>query len=187
MTDNWRIGNDSWLVLRPRWSCRPIFHDRQVWVIARYPGELVLGRRSHGGTSRLEPSRERDAVRDAVDGLANSAGPVTADRMMSSVGVPSAGQNRSKQEDLLGFLMNTLVLPSGSVRRSHLSRTAVQSQGNKRWRRLPIRDVPFEKLLEVLNPDQRQNHGLLFRVMFILNNAQSNFGEFDDLGTQSLP
>jgi amino acid adenylation domain-containing protein len=86
------------------------------------------------------------------------------------VGTPIAGRTRVETESLMGFFVNTLVL-----------RTAVG--GNPRFRDLlgRVREValsayehqelPFEKLVEVLQPERHLNRNPLFQVMFILHNA----------------
>jgi amino acid adenylation domain-containing protein/non-ribosomal peptide synthase protein (TIGR01720 family) len=90
-----------------------------------------------------------------------------------SVGTPIANRNRRDIEGLIGFFINTLVL------RGDLSGEPSFSELLKRTREMTLgayahQDLPFEMIVDELQPDRDMSHTPLFQVMFVIQNAPMN-------------
>ena len=86
------------------------------------------------------------------------------------IGSPIANRNRSEIESLIGFFLNTLVLrtsfedhPSFESLLTKVRETTLKAYEHK--------DVPFEQVVEALQPQRSLSHSPLFQVMFVLQNA----------------
>ncbi|HEX2080605.1 MAG TPA: condensation domain-containing protein, partial [Longimicrobium sp.] len=86
------------------------------------------------------------------------------------VGTPTANRGRREIEGLIGFFVNTLPLRvdlSGAP-------TAAELLGRVKERALGAQhhqDIPFEQVVELVDPVRSLSHGPLFQVMFAWQNA----------------
>ncbi|MEM7353246.1 MAG: amino acid adenylation domain-containing protein, partial [Acidobacteriota bacterium] len=88
------------------------------------------------------------------------------------VGTPIAGRNRLETEGLIGFFVNTLVLrarfeddPDMASLLAHARDATLEAQAHQ--------DLPFEKMVDELQPERSMSHSPLFQVMFVLQNEAS--------------
>jgi len=85
------------------------------------------------------------------------------------VGVPIANRPCVETEPLIGFFANTLVmrndLSGNPLFRELLARVRITAMGA-----YAHQDLPFEKVVEVLQPERDPSHGPLFQVMFAFQN-----------------
>ncbi|MDN9009505.1 non-ribosomal peptide synthetase [Brevibacillus laterosporus] len=87
------------------------------------------------------------------------------------VGSPIANRTRLETEGMIGFFANTIVL------RSQLADNPTFIELLKQVREVTLeafsnQDVPFEKLVEVLQPERTKNITPIFQVMFTLQNTR---------------
>ncbi|WP_186066623.1 non-ribosomal peptide synthetase/type I polyketide synthase [Burkholderia gladioli] len=96
------------------------------------------------------------------------------------VGTPVANRNHLETEALVGFFVNTLVLRTpldplegfdALLRRARDTALAAYAH----------QDVPFERLVEELNPQRELSHSPLYQVMLVLQNAPADELSLGDL------
>ncbi|MGW5388530.1 amino acid adenylation domain-containing protein, partial [Nocardia sp. NPDC003963] len=135
--------------------------------------DIAIDAEIHAGLVRV--AQQRNAT---VFMVVHSALAVLLARLSGSdditIGTPVAGRGERALDDLIGMFVNTLVF------RTELDRAESFADLLLRQREIDIAafahaDVPFERLVEVLNPARSQSRHPLFQVGFTFQNvAQSS-------------
>ena len=102
-----------------------------------------------------------------------------------SVGTPIANRNRADIEPLIGFFVNTLVL------RTDLSGDPSFRDLLKRVREIAFsayahQDMPFEKIVDALQPERNLSYTPLFQVMLVFQNTPQRIQEFPGMSVSPL-
>ncbi|MGH9334547.1 MAG: amino acid adenylation domain-containing protein, partial [Vicinamibacteria bacterium] len=87
-----------------------------------------------------------------------------------TVGSPIANRNRMELEDLIGFFVNTLVM-RGDVSGKPTFRELVLRTREVAIDAFSNQDLPFDTLVEEINPERHLSRNPLFQVMFAVQNV----------------
>ncbi|MET8801059.1 condensation domain-containing protein, partial [Nocardia sp. NPDC004568] len=161
--------------------------DRPRPAVQSFAGgrvEVAIDADVHAGLVRL--AQEQNATLFMV---VHSALAVLLSRLSGSdditVGTPVAGRGEQALDDLIGMFVNTLVF------RTQLDRGESFADLLGRQREVDIAayahaDVPFERLVEVLNPARSQGRHPLFQVGFTFQNMTASVLELPGLTVSAV-
>ncbi|MDZ7949854.1 amino acid adenylation domain-containing protein [Nostoc sp. DedQUE09] len=101
------------------------------------------------------------------------------------IGSPIANRNRAELEGMLGLFVNTLVL------RNNLSGNPSYREFLHRVREVTLnayahQDLPFEMLVEELQPERDLSRNPLYEVMFVLQNTPTSVEQVSGLTLRTL-
>jgi amino acid adenylation domain-containing protein len=102
------------------------------------------------------------------------------------IGTPTANRGRREIEGLIGFFVNTLALrvdlggrPTVAELLERVKRRALEAQHNQ--------DIPFEQVVDLVQPVRSTAHAPLFQVMFAWQNAMRGTLELPGLELERVP
>ncbi|MFI6041549.1 non-ribosomal peptide synthase/polyketide synthase [Nocardia sp. NPDC051321] len=145
--------------------------DRPRPRVASYRGDMVV--------FRIDP-----AIRTAVEGLAAREGATVSMVLQSAlavllfklgagedipIGSPIAGRTDDALNDLVGFFVNTWVLRTAVAPEASFAEIVGQTRA-KALAAYENQDIPFELLVELLNPVRSASHHPLFQVLLSFQN-----------------
>ncbi|NHB98447.1 non-ribosomal peptide synthetase, partial [Photorhabdus stackebrandtii] len=101
------------------------------------------------------------------------------------IGAPSAGRSRQEVEPLIGFFVNTLALridlsdePNVAELLARVRQVTLMAQEHQ--------DLPFEQVVEIVQPPRRLAHTPLFQVMFAWQNNENSEWELPGLAVSPV-
>jgi amino acid adenylation domain-containing protein len=101
------------------------------------------------------------------------------------VGSPTAGRNDVELETLIGFFVNTLIFRA-DLKPDISFREMLRQTRATTLEAFEHQQMPFEKLVEILEPDRSLNRNPLFQVMFVLQNAPRQSVELPGLVMEGI-
>jgi len=96
------------------------------------------------------------------------------------IGTSNGNRNHVETEPLIGFFLNTLTLRADMSGNPSV-REVIRQVRNVSLEAYENQDLPFERLVEELQPDRNLSRSPIFDVMFILHNAPQETLELTDL------
>lgn len=101
------------------------------------------------------------------------------------IGIPIANRNRAETENLIGFFVNNLVLRS-DLEGNPTFRSFLAQVEQETLNAYAHQDMPFEKLVEELQPGRSLSYMPLFQLMFMVQNTPRGNSFIPDLNSSEV-
>src|SRR5882762_6237638 len=102
------------------------------------------------------------------------------------IGTVAAGRTRSELENVIGCFMNFLpvrlrIIGSNTCQEllASVKEAVLESQAHQ--------DCPFEKIVEAINPERRENRNPLYNVALLLQDYSENYFESNGIRSEAYP
>ncbi|MDQ0168369.1 non-ribosomal peptide synthetase, partial [Bacillus horti] len=102
------------------------------------------------------------------------------------VGSPIAGRNHAELDSIIGVFINTLALRNYPVKQKTFGDFLLEVKDNT-LQAFENQDMPFERLVELLELRRDISRNALFDTMFILQNMEMEAGTFSSFSISQLP
>ncbi|TAK60284.1 non-ribosomal peptide synthetase [Methylobacter sp.] len=102
------------------------------------------------------------------------------------IGTPFAGRNYKELEDLIGFFVNSLPIKAECSGKQSFIEVLQQTQQSF-LAASSHQQVPFEKIVDAVQPERNESYSPLFQVMFTYINEAANADALADLSVQLIP
>jgi amino acid adenylation domain-containing protein len=162
--------------------------DRPRPPVQMHRGENITYRLDGGLVRALKEFSRRDGATLFMSLLAGFKAVLSrlADEKDVVIGTPLAGRTRAETEGLIGFFINTLVLRT-RVEREESFRELVRRVRETTLDAYAHQDIPFERLLEALQPPRDLSRTPLFQVFFNMLNFSDVKLELPGVSLETLP
>ncbi|WP_144569749.1 non-ribosomal peptide synthetase, partial [Bacillus pseudomycoides] len=101
------------------------------------------------------------------------------------VGSPIANRNYREIEGLIGFFVNTLVYRA-DLSGAPTFQELLSQVRTKALKAYEYQDVPFEKIVDVIQPERSTSHSPIFQTMFTLQNTQQELPELHGRSLEAM-